>query len=192
MSSKIIRAGAGRLQKPGISSPAGRPMHSAADDNMDVEKHAFEQGYAEGERIGKQMGEATADSICKRYENSLAELAASHKRMAQAMEEQTVQLSLEIARKIVQRELAMDPDLIAALATVALKRLTGHQSITLRVGRHDFERVREAVADVNTAVTVKDDPALERGDFMIETGKTHLDGRISSQIETISRALLDE
>jgi flagellar assembly protein FliH len=132
------------------------------------------------------------ESICKRYEKSLAELAASHKRMAQAMEEQTVQLSLEIARKIVQRELAMDPDLIATLATVALRRLTGHQSIAVRVGRHDFERVRAAIANVNPAITVKDDPALERGDFVIETGQTHLDCRISSQIETIGRALLDE
>jgi flagellar assembly protein FliH len=138
------------------------------------------------------MGEAMVETICKRYEKSIADLASSHKKMAQAMEQETVGLAIEIARRIVQRELAMDPDLIAALATVALKRLAGHQAITLRISRHDFERVRNAMGNVNSSVTVKDDPTLERGDFLIETGQTHLDGRLSSQIETLSRALLEE
>jgi flagellar assembly protein FliH len=159
---------------------------------MNVEKQAFEQGYAEGERTGKQMGEAMVETICRRYEKSLAELAASHKQMAQQMEEQTVRLALEIARKIVQRELAVDPDLLTTLATVALKRVASHQSITLKLSRTDFERGRAAIASVNPAVTVKEDLALERGDFAIETGQTHLDGKLSSQIDTIGRALLDE
>src|SRR5262245_11635600 len=192
MSSRIIR-GDGRYQKSKISVPSSQVGAGGSQEHiMDVEKQAFEQGYAEGERIGKQMGEAMVESICKRYEKSLAEFAASHKQMAEAMEEQTVKLALEIARKIVQRELTMDPDLIAALAAVALKRLSGHQSITLRVSRQDFERVRGAVGKLNSAVTVKEDPVLERGDYVIETGQTHLDGRISSQIDTIGRALLDE
>ena len=190
MSSRIIR-GDNRLQTLKLSS-SGSISSIPEDHIMDVEKQAFEQGYAEGERIGKQMGEAMVETICKRYEKSLAQLSVSHKRMAEAMEEETVRLALGIARKIVQRELTMDQDLVAALATVALKRLSGHQSILLRVSRYDFERVRAAVAAVNPAVTVKDDPALERGDFVIETGQTHLDGQVSSQIDAIGRALIDE
>jgi flagellar assembly protein FliH len=173
----------------------GMPAASAVgsqDGLMDVEKQAFEQGYAEGERIGKQMGEAMVETICKRYEKSLADLAIAHKDMAQAMEVQTVRLAVEIARKIVQRELSVDPDLVAALATVSLKRLSGHQSISLRVSRTDFERVRAAIEKVNPAVTVKDDPTLERGDYLIETAQTHLDGRLANQIDTIGRALLEE
>ena len=191
MSSKIIRGG-GR-QSPRISQSSGDVAVALPVDHiMDVEKQAFEQGYLEGERTGRQMGEAMVESICKRYEKSLAELSASHKQMVLTMEEQTVRLALEISRKIVQRELTLDLDLVAALATVALKRLSGHQSIALKVSRTDFERVHRAVASVNPAVTVKDDPALERGDFVIETAQTHLDARLSSQIDTIARALLDE
>ena len=192
MSSRIIR-GDGRPHQSKVSVARGIPAAAAmSNDLMDVEKQAFEQGYAEGERIGKQMGEAMLETICKRYEKSIGDLTAAHKQMAQAMEEQTVRLSLEIARKIVQRELTMDPDLVAALATVTLKRLSGHQTIALRVSRTDFERVSSAVAKVNPAVVVKEDPMLERGDFVIETGQTHLDGRLSNQIDTIGRALLEE
>jgi len=175
-----------------ISSPGDVISGGSQDHAMNVEKQAFEQGYAEGERIGKQMGEKMVETVVKRYDNSITQLAESHKGLAEAMEVQTVRLALEIARKIVQRELTMDPDLVAALAAVALKRVSGHQSIALRVSRNDFARVRVAIAVVNPAVTVKLDAALERGDFVVETGQTFLDGKASSQIDTIARALFDE
>ena len=159
---------------------------------MDVEKQAFEQGYAEGERIGKEMGEKMVAAVVKRYDTSVGHLAQAHKSLVEAMEEQTVRLALEISRRIVQRELTIDPDLVTALAAVALKRVANHQSLTLRVSRQDFGRVRVAVANINPAVTVKDDATLERGDFVIDSAQTHLDGRVGSQIDAISRSLFEE
>lgn len=193
MSSRIIR-GDNRIQKLKVSGPSERSIITAASQElaMSVEKEAFEKGYAEGERIGKQMGEKMIETVVKRYDHNIAQLAESHKQLVESMEAQTVQLALEIARRIVQRELTMDPDLVAALASVALKRVAGHQNIALRVSRHDFGRVRVAVGNVNPAVTVKDDATLERGDFVIETGQTFLDGRVSAQIDTIGKALFDE
>jgi flagellar biosynthesis/type III secretory pathway protein FliH len=192
MSSRIIR-GDGRLQKLKVSASSEPCIIGGSQDHvMDVEKQAFEQGYAEGERIGKQMGEKMVETIVKRYETSIVQLAEAHKALVETVEEHTVHLALEISRKVVQRELTMDTDLVTALASVALKRVANHQAITLRVSRHDFGRVRVAVANVNPGVTVKDDATLERGDFVIDTAQTHLDGRVGSQVDAISRALFDE
>ncbi len=192
MSSRIIR-GDDRFKKLKVSGPGG-----GADGLLPhghpalVEKQAFEQGYQEGERIGKQMGEKMVETIVRRYDKSIAEIAEAHKTLIEQMEEQTVRLAMEISRKVIQRELTVDPDLISALSAVALKRVQGHQSITLRVSRSDFERVHKAIADLNSAIVVKDDAALERGDFAIDTGQTHLDGRVASQIEALGRLMLDE
>jgi flagellar assembly protein FliH len=193
MSSRIIR-GDSRVQQLKVSTPAERSIISGRTQEhvLNVEKDAFEQGYAEGERIGKQMGEKMVETVMKRYEHSISALGESHKQLVQSMEIQTVQLALEIARKIVQRELTLDQDLVSALAAVVLKRVSGHQDITLRVSRHDFPRIRVAITNVNPAVTVKDDASLERGDFVVETGQTFLDGRVSSQIDSIGKVLLDE
>jgi flagellar assembly protein FliH len=193
MSSRIIR-GDGRGQKLQVSVGTGGSLigGSLHEHAMGVEKEAFEQGYAEGERIGKQMGERMIETVVKRYEHSIAEIAQAHRNLAESMEGETVRLALEIARKVVQRELTLDPDLVAALASVALKRVSGHQGIALRVSRHDFNRVNTAVADINPAVTVKEDATLERGDFIVETNQTLLDGRVSNQIDTIGKALFDE
>jgi flagellar assembly protein FliH len=192
MSSRIIR-GEDRHRKLTVSTsvpvgdgfmPNGHPAH--------VEKQAFEQGYQEGERIGKQMGEKMVETVVRRYDKSIAEIAQAHKKLVEHMEQQTVRLAVEISRKVIQRELTVDPDLVTAVAAVALKRIQGHQAVTLRVSRYDCERVRKAIADINPGIVVKDDVTLERGDFMIDTAHTHLDGRVSSQVETLGRLMLDE
>jgi flagellar assembly protein FliH len=157
-----------------------------------VEKQAFEQGYQEGERIGKQMGEKMVETVVRRYDKSVADIAQAHTKLVEHMEKETVRLAVEISRKVIQRELTVDPDLITAVAAVALKRIQGHQAVTLRVSRYDCERVRKAIADINPGIVVKDDVTLERGDFMVDTAQTHLDGRISSQVETLGRLMLDE
>ena len=138
------------------------------------------------------MGEKMMETAVKRYDRSIQDLAAAHRTLVEAMEKQTVQLALEIAKKVVQRELAIDQDLVSALAVVALKRVHGNDSISLRLSPNDAARVRSAVEAVNPSVAVKEDPSLERGDFILDTGQTHLDARVFSQIETIGRALFDE
>jgi len=195
MSSRIIR-GDDRMKKLKVRATvadAERIGPGASQDQVHrVEKQAFEQGYREGERIGKQMGERMIETTVKRYERSIAELGTAYSVAVNAMETKTVELALEIARKVIQREVSLDPDLVVALATVALRRVQSHQSITLRVSRQDYPRIREAVADVNSSVAVVEEPTLERGDFLIDTAQTHLDGRILSQVETLGRAMLEE
>lgn len=194
MSSRIIRSGE-TLKKVRVMSGAMGAASAEAlpsDHTMNVEKQAFEQGYKEGERIGKQMGERMMETAIKRYDRSIQELANVHRSLTESMEIETVRLSLEIAKKIIQREAAVDPDLVAALVSVALKRVHGHHGTAVRVSSHDYERVNEIMRNANASIPVKEDAQLERGDFILDTVETHLDGRVSSQIDAVGRALFDE
>jgi flagellar assembly protein FliH len=195
MSSRIIR-GDGQLKKLKIRAPSveiERKDNATTQEQLHkIEKQAFEQGYREGERIGKQMGERMIETTVKRYERSIQEMGSAHALVVQGMETRTVELALEIARKVIQREISTDPDLVTALATVALRRVQSHQAVNLRVSRHDYSRVREAVANMSSTVTVVEEHSLERGDFMIDTGQTLLDGRILSQVDSLGRAMLEE
>jgi flagellar assembly protein FliH len=194
MSSRIIRSSEVTNKARVSSGGMGGAVADATAGNyaMTVEKQAFEQGYQEGERIGKQMGERMIENTIKRYERSIQQLASAHRSLTDAMEVATVRLSLEIARKIIQRESTIDPDLVAVMVTIALKRVSGHHSVEVRVSSHDYKRVCEAILSTNASIPVKKDAALERGDFVIDTVETHLDGRISSQIDAVGRALFDE
>jgi flagellar assembly protein FliH len=194
MSSRIIRGNEDsrsvRVTAGGMGVPGGHaPL---TNDTSKVEKRAFENGYKEGERIGKQMGERLIEDTVSRYERSIQQLAGAERKLSEAMEAETVRLSLQIARKIISREAAIDPEMVSVLVSVALKRMQGHHRIEVRVSRHDIARVSEAVRSAGSSIPVKEDPALERGDFMLDSIETHIDGRISSQVEAVSRALFDE
>jgi flagellar assembly protein FliH len=194
MSSRIIRSteatNKARVSSGGMGGATGDT--TPGDHAMTVEKQAFEQGYKEGERIGKQMGERIVENTIKRYERSIQQLASAHRSLTDAMEIAAVRLSLEIARKIIQRETTIDEDLVAVMVSVALKRVNGHHSIEVRVSSPDYKRVCETIRSTNASIPVKEDTGLERGDFIIDTIETHLDGRISSQIDAVGRALFDE
>ena len=193
MSSRIIR-GDDYGKKTAIRSiafeldPGSRPE----DQIHRAEKQAFDKGYREGERAGRQTGEQMIATTVKRYEQTAAELAKAYGEIVRAMETRTAELAIEIARKVIQREINSDPELVCALAVVAVRRVQSHQNITLRVSRYDFHGIQEAVGAVNTAVTVVEDASLERGDFMIDTSQTHVDGRVQSQMETLGEAILAE
>jgi flagellar assembly protein FliH len=194
MSSRIIRSSEVTNKARVSSGGMGGAVVDTTPGNyaMAVEKHAFEQGYKEGERIGKQMGERMMENTIKRYERSIQHLDSAHRSLTDAMEVATVRLSLEIARKIIQRESTVDADLVAVMVTLAMKRVNGHHGIEVRVSSHDYKRVCDAIRSTNASIPVKEDTGLERGDFIIDTIETHLDGRISSQIDAVGRALLDE
>src|SRR5437868_11114714 len=75
MSSRIIR-GDSRIQRLNVTAaPGGANIAGSEGRVMDVEKQAFEQGYAEGERIGKQMGEKMVETVVKRYDTGIVKLA---------------------------------------------------------------------------------------------------------------------
>src|SRR5204863_5947787 len=197
MSSRIIR-GDDRLKKVRVTASVGGGASGPAiditgqDHVMNVEKQAFEQGYKEGERIGKQMGERMVATAVQRYDRSIHELAAVHVSLRDAMEKAAVRLALAVAKKIVQREVTVDPDLVIALVSVALKRVQGQTAVTVRVSSHDHSRMDAALRALNTTISVTEDPSLERGDFVLDSIQTHVDGRLTGQIETIGRALLDD
>ncbi len=190
MSSRIIRS-RDQVKKPIIIGPGDdHPSGLPRDHVMNIEKQAFEQGYREGERMGKEMGEKMIETVVKRYDRSIIELTVSHKTLLKSMEVESVRLALEIARSVLEREVTVDPDITTALATLALRKLDGHQQISLRINAEDAQRVREEVENINSNVRVDEDTTLERGDFVLDTHKTHLDGRMKSRLSHVGRALL--
>ena len=66
--------------------------------------------------------------MLRRVAQTLEELGGLRKKMMQQTERQMVQLALALARRVVQREVSLDPELIAAMARVALERLGDRQS----------------------------------------------------------------
>lgn len=87
------------------------------------------------------------------------------------VEGEVVQLALAIARKILQREAALDPTLLAALVRVALERMQGGRAVRVLVSPPELDRWRglgKTEAGVSHWEAVADD-ALKLGECVVET-----------------------
>src|SRR5690349_16712897 len=79
-----------------------------------LEREAFAKGYAQGERAGIEAGGKRAEAMLRRVAQTLTDLSGLRDTLIQQTERQMVQLALTIARRIVLREVTLDPELIAA------------------------------------------------------------------------------
>src|SRR5262245_32188131 len=89
----------------------------------EIEKEAYEKGFSEGERAGRETGEKMVEAVLKQYTQTLEDLKGLRRGLLTGSEREVVRLALEVAKKVVKREVCVDDELILALVKVALSRL---------------------------------------------------------------------
>ena len=173
-----------------------RMLEEARLKVSDIERDAFEKGFAEGQKAGSELGEKTAEGLIKQYSASLDALNRLRTDLFATSEREVIRLSLEIARKIIKREVAIDEELIHALVKVALDRVADQALITVRVNPKDhqaMERHRTAGPSGTLSESVKlvEDPLISRGGCIIETESGTIDARIEEQLREIEKGFFE-
>jgi flagellar assembly protein FliH len=170
-------------------TPAEQESHLAA-----LERDAFMKGYAQGERAGTEAGARRADAMLRRIAHTLDELTELRRVIVASTEQQMVRLALAVARRIVGRELTQDPELVAAMAHVALQRLGEAVPATIKLNPEDYTVVvaQRATPWSSTQVRVVPDPAVVRGGCLVESEVGTVDASPDAQLAELSRALLLE
>jgi flagellar assembly protein FliH len=158
-----------------------------------LEREAFTKGYAQGERAGLEAGGKRAEAMLRRVAQTLEELGGLRQTLIHETERQMVQLALTLARRVVHREVTLDPELAGALAHVALEKLGTTTPATIRLNPEDYTVVAQEGERWGTvAVTVVPDPAIARGGCLVESDFGCVDATVDRQFDELSRALLGD
>lgn len=158
-----------------------------------IEREAFTKGYAQGERAGLEAGGKRAEAMLRRVAQTIEELGGLRQTLIHETEREMVQLALTLARRVVHREVTLDPELAAALAHVALERLGTNTPATIRLNPEDYTIVAQDSARWGSqAVTVVPDPAISRGGCLVESAFGSVDATIERQFDELSRALFGD
>jgi flagellar assembly protein FliH len=157
-----------------------------------LEREAFGKGFAQGEQAGAEAAGQRGEAMLYRLTQTLDELTSVRADMIRQTERQMVQLALTIARRIVQREVSLDPDLLLAMARVALERLGDSARVTVRLHPEDYAAAHgDRVAELTSSnVTIVQDARLSRGGCRVESDMGLLDIGIDAQLQEVGRALL--
>ncbi len=183
--------------KEGTSpGPAPPPQARSAELQQEMEKHvreAHEAGFREGELAGKAQAEDQVRAAVERLAESIAGIDEYRTRLYRQTEVDAVRLSIAIARRVLRRELTVDPSAIEGLVSAALQRLQSQDSC--RVKMHpDFIPALSAAIErmgMSAKVEVVADAAQEPGAAIFEMPRGNLDASIDSQLKEIERGLAD-
>src|SRR5205823_13649465 len=102
-------------------------------------------------------------------------------------------LALAIARRVLRREIAIDPEALHGLVLGALQKLEGQEIARVRVHRSHAVAVTKCLQQNLNAgkIEVIADPAREIGAIVFETQRGNLDASVESQLQEIERGLAD-
>jgi len=190
---------------PAAASPAdpARPkgkaaVHEALDRNaQEAEtarraRDAHQAGYREGQAAGQAQAEAALRPVLERLASGIQEIAGLRPQLMREAAAELVELSLAIARRILHRELSVDPAALEGLVGVALQKLPAQGICGIRLHPELEPGVRQALArEGRGGLPLVADGTLERGAILIETAHGKLDASLETQLAEIGRGLAD-
>lgn len=137
--------------------------------------------------------EAAVRPLVERLTETLASFAELRMRMRRESEEELVELSIAIAKRVLHRELTLDPEAVRGLVKVAFERIGSRELNRVRVHPAHSSLIQALVekACPDRRVELVADPALGPGDVVFETERGDLDASVNSQLEEIRRGLAD-
>ncbi|HUP04096.1 MAG TPA: FliH/SctL family protein [Bryobacteraceae bacterium] len=177
-------------------SDVGRLRARIAEMESSLEacaRRAYAEGVEAGEQSVRQKLENGVRETLEQLSSVIGGLAESRAEALRRAEADAVRLSIEIARRVLHRELAADPSALEALVKAALAKLEGQE--VYRVRAHPgMESLVRSCLEQNArvaSVEVVADPAQQPGGIVFEISRGALDASVGTQLAEIERGLVD-
>jgi len=192
---KAIAPGSIPAASPLVFRQVGKPeRESAGPDAYSSQRlqEACSAARREGERAGYDRAVAEYRAAVERLARSVQELAGMRAELRREAEADLVRLALAIARRVLRRELAVDPDALRGLAIAALEKLQGQDISRVKVHPAQAALLAECLKkNGGAAVEVVPVPSSEPGAALFETIRGNLDASVDAQLDEIARGLAD-
>jgi len=156
-------------------------------------KQAFEAGLRAGEAAATERLEGEVRATVAQMAATIAQLASLRAETIHRAEADTVRLAIEIARRVLHRELTVDTSALGALIKAALEKLQTQEVYRVRVHPDQATIVRHCLDEIgrSAAVEVLHDPAQPRGGAVFEIARGALDASVDTQLREIESGLID-
>jgi len=194
--------------RPAPSAPAAQPAPAAdlevarlrgriAELEAVLEtksRQSYEAGVRAGEESARRDFESGVRETAQQLAATIAELAGTRAETIRRAEADTVRLSIEIARRVLHRELSIDGSALEALIKAALEKLQAQEVYRVRVHPGQEKLVRACLDRTGRgqAIAVVGDPVQPQGGAVFEISRGALDASVETQLAEIERGLIDQ
>ncbi len=160
-----------------------------------MEEQGYEKGYSSGYEKGVVAGGQEVADKLERIGKIISELEAYKRKVVHELLPGITDLSLEIAKRVIHKEIELDKDIITFVVEDAIKKVgENEESITIKVNPLDYEVMLSHIALLKEQsglkdVTVEPLATISPGGCYIETPTGEIDARIEEQVKEVQDAI---
>lgn len=160
--------------------------------------HSYDEGYQKGFEEGQRTEKAKFDGALNALQRIFEEFELLRQSLTNEAEIAIVKLSLSIARKLLDREIEVNPDSVLSVARCALRKVVDSTKIKIRINPSDIKTVENHKDKIlgqlgkNSAIRIESDGTIQRGGCIIETSFGDIEAQIDKQYQIIEQALIKE
>lgn len=156
-------------------APAQRP------DPTEIERIRG-QAEAQGRQAGYAAGQAAARAEAERLGRAAAGLEQALAEFNQSVADELLALATEIARQVVRQTITLRPETIQAVVNEALAQFP-HQHATIYLHPQDASLIRSRAGDAlaHAGHRILEEPGLQPGDCLVESGSSQLDATLATR-----------
>ena len=177
-----------------------RAQDEAARILIQAEEHAavIEQ-VASDKAVQKAKAEFEAENagrfadLREQLANTIAQVGSLGSEITANVEMELVELAIQIAKKVVAREVTIDREIALTLVKVSLAKLHNRSVAEIHLNPEDYLFVRDHLdsLDFRGKIDLVEDKSISIGGCLIHTETGDIDGRIESQFDEISHGLFN-
>lgn len=160
----------------------------AQEESENIKKSAFEEGY----RIGLEKAAVDIDL----FRAEIAKFMSAKKDVFEYIAPDLLEISVDIAKKIIKKEVEHDPQILIDTIIDVLKTVSKNEpKIVIRVKPQAVQFVKDTIPNIiyqygiDSKINIVADPSIEDGGCVFQTNNGIVDASIDTQLEIIKKAL---
>ena len=162
-----------------------------AREMVEAARYGRAEIVEQARREGIELAKSDASEL-------LIRARAEHQKMLADMQDDVVNLALEVARKVIHRQIELTPEIVVDICSRAMNRVLSARALILRVHPDDLPVVESRYdalslqARAGASLQLVADSEIQRGGCLIDSDCGRIDARLETQLATMERALLED
>ena len=169
-------------------------IQELTEDSGKQVRQAHEAGHRAGEIAGRAAAQEAVNQALEKLSETIGNVAAARGEALRRAEADVVKLCIEIARRVLHRELSMDTSALEGLIRAALEKLQAQEVYRVRV-HPEHQLVLRACLDQSGRggnIEILSDPTQAVGGAVFEMSRGALDASVETQLQEIERGLIGQ
>ncbi|PAB61273.1 FliH/SctL family protein [Anaeromicrobium sediminis] len=176
-------------------------IEKAKEEAEELKKKSYDEGYLEGKNAGFNDGYEGGKKEASHHIDEALEikkiLLEEKAVLYEKTEKEAINLIVDIAGKVLDKEMDENDDYILGLVKSALDKCAYTEEIVIRVSEDDYENTKALenkiiclIPNVEN-IRIKKDSSLEKGSCILETSSGSIDSSVQTQFNEIKKMFHD-